>query len=303
MNHASLNRRQALAGLTASAAMLAAGRVQAFSDVAIGNATLTALSDGSLTVPPVLFTGLAEADAAALGETVQLAANTYAYRSGDRVFLFDAGSGSDHYISQQFPTVGQLHADLKAAGIAADEVTDIVISHMHIDHIGGLVAGGTPVFSNASVHLSEADWNFWNNEDLPASVPDQMKPMVNAAQLVSSIVKENVVTHKTEADLGEGVVLLPTPGHTPGHSAVMLTSGSEQIMLIGDAVVSDKVHFANPDVGWALEFDKAVAAQTRKSILDQAATDKIRIAGSHLSTPGIGFVEKDASAYRFVPTS
>lgn len=301
MTKSILDRRQMLAGMTASAAVLTAGRSFAYTDIAVGNTTVTALSDGSLTVPPAFFGGTTEAEQAALGDAVQLAANTYAYRNGDRTFLFDAGSGTDHYISDQFPTVGQLPADLAAAGIDPASVTDVVISHMHIDHIGGLVKGGQPVFANATIHLSEADWNFWTNDGLAAAVPDQMKPMVNAAQFVSRIVMANIKTHAGNADLGAGVALLPTPGHTPGHSGVMLTSGSEQLLLIGDAIVTEKVHFANPDASWALETDKDVAAQTRRKILDQAAMDKIKIAGSHLTAPGTGYVERDGSAYRFVP--
>lgn len=295
-----LDRRQLLAGLSASAALLTANRAIAFTDFTVGRATVTALSDGSLTVPPVLFSNTTDADNAILAEGIKLAANTYAYQSGDRTFLFDAGSGSDHYISQQFPTIGKLAGDLAAAGIDPASVTDIVITHMHIDHIGGLVSGGQPVFANATIHVSEADWNFWNNPDFAASAPDQLKPMINAAQLVSSIVGENIKTHAGEADLGAGVAMVPTPGHTPGHSGVLLTSGSEQLMLIGDAIVTEKVHFANPDAGWALETDKALAAKTRRAILDQAATDKIMIAGSHISTPGTGIVERDGTAYRFL---
>ena len=300
MTNIKLDRRQVMTGIAASAALLTAGRAAAFTDFTVGTAKVTALSDGSMPVPPVLFSNTTDADKAALGEGIQLGANTFAYQDGDRVFLFDAGAGTEHFISQQFP-VGKLAGDLAAAGIDPLSVTDIVITHMHIDHIGGLVSGGAPVFPNATIHISETDWTFWNDAGLPAAVPDQMKPMVNAAQLVSGIVRDKVKTHPGEADLGAGVGVLPSPGHTPGHSSVLLTSGSEQLMLIGDAIVTEKVHFANPDAGWALEADQALAAKTRRAILDQAATDKIRIAGSHLSAPGTGFVERDGDAYRFVP--
>ena len=301
MSNSLFDRRQVLTGLTATTALLAAPRAFAYSELTVGTATVTALSDGSLTVPAAFFGNTTEAQKAELGESVQLAANTYAYRSGDRTFLFDTGAGTDHYISEQFPSIGQVGPDLSAAGIDPQSVTDIVITHMHIDHIGGLVQSGAAVFPNATVHLSEADWEFWTNEGLADTMPDAMKPMFNAALSIGKTVGENVKTHKGEADLGAGVALVPTPGHTPGHSAVMLTSGSEQLMLIGDAIVTEKVHFANPEASWALEFDKELAVNTRRSILDRAATDKIKIGGSHLTAPGTGYVERAGSNYRFVP--
>ncbi|WP_411958585.1 MBL fold metallo-hydrolase [Paracoccus homiensis] len=296
-----LDRRQLLAGLSASAALLSAERAAALSEFTVGRAKVMALSDGALAVPPAMFSNTTEADKVLLGGGIELAANTYAYQNGGRTFLFDAGSGKDHYISQQFPTVGKLAGDLAAAGIDPTTVTDIVVTHMHIDHIGGLVPEGRPVFANATIHVSETDWNIWNNPDFAAAAPDQLKPMVNAVQQVGGIVGENIKTHSGEADLGAGVAMVPTPGHTPGHCGILLTSGSEQLLLIGDAIVTEKVHFANPDAGWALEADQALAAKTRRAILDQAATDKIMIAGSHISRPGTGFVERDGDAYRFVP--
>lgn len=298
-----IHRRQFLGGFAASAILLPATRVFAYSNFQVGNVQVTALSDGSLTVPAGFFKGTTDAQQAALGETITLAANTYAYQSGERTFLFDAGSGTEHFISQNFPNIGALPADLAQSGIDANSVTDIVITHMHIDHIGGLVLGGQPVFPNATIHVSAADWDFWMKPGLANSVPDGLKPMVNAAQTVGGIIGDNIKTYAGEANLGAGVALVPTPGHTPGHSGVMLTAGSEQLMLIGDAFVSERVHFANPDAAWALEFAPDIAAQTRKTLLDRFATDKIMIAGSHLSAPGTGFVERDGSAYRFIPSS
>lgn len=300
MTHTPLNRRDVLSGLVASAATLSAAPGFALSKMTVGAANVLALSDGSLTVPISFFSNVTEAQKAAVGETIQFAANTYAYQSGDRTFLFDTGSGLDHFITQQFPDIGKLPGELSASGIDAAAVTDIVITHMHVDHIGGLVAKNAAVFPNATIHIAEADWAFWTKPGQVDAVPDSAKPMVAAAQNIGAIVGDNVKTHVGEVDLGAGVALIPTPGHTPGHSAVMLTSGSEQLMLVGDAIVSEKIHFENPEAGWALEFDKSLAAQTRRTLLDWAATDKIKIAGSHLTAPGTGYVERNGTNYRFV---
>lgn len=296
------NRRQFIAGLAATTTVMSAGKTLAYSKFNVGSSIVTALSDGSLTVPSAFFSNTSETEQAELGETIQLAANTYAYRNGGRTFLFDAGAGSDFYISEQFPSVGKLATDLETAGISPETVTDIVITHLHIDHIGGLVHRGGALFPNAKIHVSEADWEFWTQDGLEASLPAPLKPMAQAIAAISMIVGENVLTHKGEADLGAGVGLIPTPGHTPGHSGILLSSGTEQLLLVGDAIVSDAIHFSNPDAGWVLEMDKELAAKTRRSILDRAATDKIMIAGSHLSNPGTGFVERHDDNYRFVPS-
>lgn len=295
-----LERRQVLSGLCASAVWMRVDKAMAFSKLKVGPAQVIALSDGTLTAPATFFGNITDAQQAELGKTVQLAANTYAYTHADRTFLFDTGAGVDHYISQQFPALGKLPADLAAAGIDPSAITDIVITHMHIDHIGGLVQGGAAVFPKARVHVSKADWDFWTKKDVVKLLPDLTKPMASAAQFIGKTIGETIRTHAGEADLGAGVALIPAPGHTPGHSAVMLTSGSEQLMLVGDAVVSEKVHFAYPDASWALEFDPPLAAKTRRSILDRAATDKIKIAGSHFSSPGTGFVERAGANFKFV---
>lgn len=214
--------------------------------------------------------------------------------------MFDAGAGTSDFITQSFPTASKLPEDLKSVGIAADKVTDITITHMHPDHIGGLVVGDKLAFLNARIHIAEAEWNFWNAEGFATSAPEAWRPMVGLVQGFSKVIEPNLSLHPGSIDLGGGVNIIPAAGHTPGHSAVVLDGGNEQLILVGDLTVHEDVHFANPDYGWALDVDGELAVKTRKSMLDMITTDGLLMGAAHVTKPGLGRVERAGSGYRFV---
>ncbi|KEQ02484.1 MBL fold metallo-hydrolase [Pseudorhizobium pelagicum] len=283
----------ALAGLPAQS--------KAAETFSLGENRIVALSDGSFAFPADFWIGATDAEKAGLGNPVTIGANVYVFRNKGRVFLLDAGAGNAPFIASQFDTVGRVPRELKAAGIAPDSITDIVITHMHPDHFGGVVFDGAPIFPNAKIHINETEWAFWTRKVFATDAPDQLRPMVASVQQTADLVADAVETHGGEADLGGGVIMQPAYGHTPGHNVMLIDLGTEQLLVLGDTVVSDHIHFAHPHVGWALDLDPVKAESTRRRLLDLAATDRLLVAGNHVTKPGLGRVERHGSTFKFAP--
>lgn len=295
-----MTRRIFTFSLAALAGAGLAGRSIAAARFALGDGEVITLSDGTFAFPADAFIGATEAEKAGLGNPVVIGANAYVVRSGDRVFLLDAGAGNDRFITDQFKTVGHVPAELAAAGLAPGDITDIVITHMHPDHFGGTVYDGALTFPKAKIHVNETEWAFWTKEGFDTTAPDAMRPMVAAVQKTARMVKDSVVLHAGETDLGGGITMLPAFGHTAGHCVVLVDFGREKLLLLGDSVVSDHIHFEHPEVGWVLDADPAAAEVTRRKVLDMAATEGLIVAGNHVTAPGLGRVMREGDAFRFV---
>lgn len=290
----------ALAGLAATAGLpgpLFAGEV---ATLTIGSKTVSMLSDGHFELPPMFFQGADKAALAAAGAPIEIGATVWLVRAGDRVILIDTGSGQA--LSTMFPTVGKLDALFAAEGIDKASVTDIILTHMHADHIGGLAGPDAGGFTNATIHVAEAEWTFWTNPALPSAAPEADRPMIELLQSIAAPLADRVKTHVGETDLGDGVTLVPLVGHTPGHSGVRLTStGGDEMFIIGDAVISEALQFANPAVRYALDSDPAQAVATRNRLLNQLADSQAIFSATHLTYPGTGRVKRAGDGFAFVP--
>jgi glyoxylase-like metal-dependent hydrolase (beta-lactamase superfamily II) len=259
-----------------------------------GDLTVTVLPDGFLDIPAAYFANHARAEAAKVTPTARFGANTWLIEAGDRKILVDAGSG--HWLRERFPESGALvwGGEKRAAERAA--ITDIIVTHMHADHIGGLIADGACLFPAAEIHLQAAEWAFWTDEALPASVPEDRRPLIALIQSLAAPLKDRVRLHQGETDLGNGIRLEPAPGHTPGHQIVHLSSGREETLLVADTVVSDVLQFANPNIHYALDSDPEQAAATRLALFERLAAEKIPFAATHLETEKFGVLEKRRSS-------
>lgn len=265
------------------------------------NGTLIALSDGTFTVPPQMWLGATDAEQSELGDQVQVGANVFLVRQAERVILIDAGAGAGTFVTQRFGDLGRLPAALAEVGISPADITDIVVTHMHIDHVGGLIAGGKSVFPNATIHIDETELAFWTREGFAQEAPEDMRPMVVEIQQIADIVKDQIQTHDGTRDFGNGVRATQTYGHTPGHNSFEVDLGNEKLLIMGDIVVSDSIHFNNPDVGWALDGIPDLAKATRRDVLGRAADEGMVIAGAHLTKPGLGRVRRTGDAFEFLP--
>ncbi len=265
--------------------------------VSVGATTVHILSDGHLDIPAAFFSGAPEDTP----DPVRFAANLWWVDTGDRVVLIDAGSGDS--MKARFPDTGDLLMQYDLHHLGPSRITDIVITHMHADHIGGLVHEGVPAYPKANIHIARTEWEYWTDPDLVAQTPEDRRPAVMLTQSIAEKIRDQVQTHDGPSDLGDGINLVPAPGHTPGHCAVRVTSEGASMLLLGDAVVSGVLQFANPDITYALDSDPAQAVATRRALLSDLADTGDACAITHLAYPGAGYVARDGDGFRFTPVT
>lgn len=307
-NSVALKRRSVLAGMAATAvsAGLLPGSVGSAraQTIETGSAKISVVSDGSLTLPlGFVFPDAPQQDLEKLliengmaTDALRPDCNVTLVNTGDRLAIFDVGAGPNF-----MATAGKLAESLAAAGIDPSEVTDVVITHAHPDHIWGLTDDFDElVFANAQHHISEAEWDFWSADDAISKVPEDRQTFVVGAQSRFAAMGDNVRFLKDGDAVLPGVEAVATPGHTPGHLSFMV-HGAEPVLIVGDAITNSILSFVHPDWPMATDQDPDLAIKTRLSLLDRLATEKARAVGFHFPHPGAGMVEKKDGAYRYLP--
>lgn len=225
-----------------------------------------------------------------------LAISAHLIRQGDQLTLIDAGSGSAFG-----PSSGLLASSLAALGIAPAAINRVVLTHMHPDHIGGLLGAGGAVFANASLHVAQTELGFWTDEAIAAAVPEAMQGFFALARGVAEAYGDRVMPFDGDADLGQGLTAIALPGHTPGHTGFRLSSGMAELVIWGDMAAIAALQFTHPEAGITFDADGAVAAATRKAALAMFAADRVAVAGTLLPFPGVGHVEQRGAAFAWVP--
>ncbi|WP_422075020.1 MBL fold metallo-hydrolase [Tranquillimonas rosea] len=266
----------------------------------IGDMTVTALSDGYLHIGPEALSGI---DADGYDELMRAAfrdpathpsaVNAFVIESGDETMIVDAGTGS-----AMGDTLGKLPANLEGAGIDPANVTRLLATHLHPDHVGGAVLDGAALFPNAELVVSETDRQFWSDESNFANAGDQAQSFAKLAQNVLSVYGDRLSPFDGEADIAPGITAMPLPGHTPGHSGYMLASGDAGLLIWADIVHVPPVQFARPEVTIGFDVNPEQAAETRAQILDRVVSDRIMVAGSHMGFPGLANIAQDGEGYR-----
>ncbi|WP_165435547.1 MBL fold metallo-hydrolase [Bradyrhizobium sp. Leo121] len=275
----------------------------------VGDIDVLVVSDGVLPLPTQMLGHNADpADRAAWLKDMFLpqdafdwALNVVVVRSGGKTILIDAGLGSDPDLN--LPRAGQLIKRLEAAGIDLGSVTDLVLTHMHMDHIGGLLVEGVKerLRKDLRIHVAAAEVKFWESPDfshtsMPQGFPDALR---SAARRFVSEYGSNLRTFDEEHEIAPGVVARRTGGHTPGHSVVRVASGGDGLTFAGDAVFT--VGFEQPDWHNGFEHDPEEAARVRVRLLRELAKNGEMLVATHLPFPSIGRVAADGDAFRFVP--
>ena len=287
-----------------AAAPKAAGQVAGAYRISVGEIEVTALLDGFLE-PGLEIMNNADKDVAekllaeSFQDTVRLDVNAYLANAGGKLVLFDAGARDT-----LGPTLGTLPASLKAAGVTPDQIDVLAVTHMHPDHIGGLIGkDGGAVFKNAVMHVSETDYKFWTSDEVLANAEGNFRSFLELARAVAAAYKERTQTFSGEGEVAPGITPVALPGHTPGHVGYRVSSGKDQLLIWGDIVHAPDLQFDQPD--WTVRFDADpdMAAKSRMKILDEVAADRLQIAGMHLWYPGFGHVSrKGGKAYAFHPS-
>ncbi|MEX3008118.1 MBL fold metallo-hydrolase [Hoeflea sp. TYP-13] len=306
-NKPRIERRSFLLG---SAALLSAGalwpiraRASQPPAIEIGSKTVSSLSDGNLVLPmDFIFRDVPQDELQALLKSngydatrLEPECNVTVLRDGERLVLFDVGAGSNF-----MPSAGRLPASLEEAGIAPEDVTDVVFTHAHPDHIWGLLDDFDELaFPEARYHMNRTEWDYWRADDTLEKTPDARKTFVIGAQNRMVVLEDQIELFEYGAEVVPGVEAVDTAGHTPGHTSFAAHDGSNSVMILGDAV-ANLISFERP--GWASGSDQDAqkGIETRRRLLDRLASDKAQVVGFHLPESGIGTVETNGAGYRFI---
>lgn len=232
-------------------------------------------------------------------DIVRLQANPLLIETGQKRILVDTGLTAG---TEWAAHAGRLTKALAGAEIAADSIDTIVLTHCHPDHIGGLVADPAKRFPNADVVLSETELDLWNSPDSATRLPKWAAESAPSVQKVVAALGDRVRPIKGGKDVATGVMALDTPGHTQGHISLLVNSGSNQLLITGDAITN--IHFAFDHPEWQImwDHDPDQGAMTRRALLDRAASDRLLVAGYHYPFPGVGHVVKEGTGFRWLPT-
>jgi glyoxylase-like metal-dependent hydrolase (beta-lactamase superfamily II) len=300
-------------GLSRPVAFIGAAQAQqadrSFSKHKVGDIEVTSLIDGGVE-PPVAEGWIRNATAEQIKEALRAGGHSdaripvpftaMAAKIGGRLVLFDTGAGGFPVYG---PKSGQLSQSMIAAGLDPKDVKTIVITHLHGDHIYGLMDKntGAQIYPNAEIIVPEAELKWWT------------QPGVDAMQLgrtregLAQRIRETLATWKnlrsvaSDAEVIPGVRAVPTPGHSPAHTAYVLSSKDKQLFVTADVSLLPALFARNPEWQVNLDQDPAMAAETRKKIFERAIADKAMITGTHWMLPNIGALAKDGSGYAFVP--
>ncbi|KWA20468.1 MBL fold metallo-hydrolase [Burkholderia territorii] len=276
--------------------------------VRIGDVDVVLISDGVLPLPTsTMSTNVSEADRNEWfdGRFLQRdmfdwALNIALVRSADRLILIDSGVGDGF---EYFTRAGRSVMRLESAGIDLAAITDIVITHMHMDHVGGLNVDGVKARLNPDVriHVSAAELAFWKNPDFSKTVmPETVPPALRkAAARFVELYREHIVPFDRTVEVAAGVSARVTGGHTPGHCVVDIASNGERLTFAGDAIF--EVNFDHPDWQNGFEHDPQAATDVRLALFNEAADTGAMLAAAHVAFPSIGHIARDGEGFRFVP--
>jgi glyoxylase-like metal-dependent hydrolase (beta-lactamase superfamily II) len=198
----------------------------------------------------------------------------------------------------------QMLANMRAAGLDPAQVVLIVHTHFHGDHIGGLTdASGQAVFPNVPVLVPEREWAFWTDAGEESRSPEGRRPAFANVRQKFAPYQGRVTTFRAGAEVAPGITSLATEGHSPGHVSFLVADGNQQLLVIGDAVNNPAFFMTNPEWVPVFDMDPAMAVETRKRLLDRAATDRLQVVGYHFPMPATGRVERAGTSYRLVPAN
>ena len=277
----------------------------------VGEHEIIVINDGFIGLPlSLLAANVPEEDILALlqahgldTEFATIPIGVVLVRTGDRLVLLDTGTGASDFARDMFGDyIGGLVPTLELIGVSPAAITDVIFSHAHGDHLWGTSSDGQLVFPNSQHYLPQLEWEDLHREDIPEfAVPfyefarNQLQPLVdNEGQLAF---------YGDEDELVPGIQAVAAQGHSPGHHAVIIESGGQQLLLPFDVLGHPILHLRHPE--WAMRVDQIpdLAVATRQQLLARAADEKIPVLVHHFPFPGLGHVVRDGDAYRYIPTS
>jgi len=226
--------------------------------------------------------------------------NAFLVNTGSKLVLIDTGAGTLYG-----ECCGKLVENLEAAGYKPEQVDEILLTHLHMDHVGGLARNGKRVFPNAIVRANKLDTDYWLSEKGEQSAPTFLHAMFEAdkAVLAPYIQADKLETFDGAQELVPGIQSVPAPGHTPGHTAYKISSEGQSILIWGDVVHVAAIQFPEPSVTVKYDSGPGQALATRRAVFSEAAKSGIWIAAAHISFPGFGHIALQNGKYVWVPAN
>ena len=282
----------------------AKGQAPGWYRMQLGDFEVTALNDGTVDLPvDKLLVGPAPTIGELLARAyqkppVETSVNAYLVNTGRKLVLIDAGAAGLFG-----PTLGKVMANLKASGYQPEQVDEIYITHMHPDHVGGLVAGGRIAFPNAIVRADTREGGFWLDQATMDKAPADSKGFFQGAMasLNPYVTAGKFKPFDGETELVPGIRAIPARGHTPGHTIYAIESQGNRLVVWGDLMHVAAVQFAMPSVTIQFDSDQQAAAPQREKNYADAAEKGYYVAVAHVAFPGIGRLRGDGKGYTWVP--
>jgi len=319
-----LSRRHLLAGVaaagaataltpfampTARAAVPPAGaQAPGFYRYKVGDYECTSISEGAnvFPIPDTFVRNISKDEAIKAAEAAYMPKgmlvvpfNPQVVNTGSKLAVFDTGFGP----GGTNPRIGNMVANMTAAGIDPKAVDIVILSHLHPDHANGIkAADGALVFPNAEIKVPAVDWAFWMSDENMAKAPNKMMQdyFANTRKVYAGLM-DKVTKYEWGKEVAPGITAIDAAGHTPGHTAFAVASGNARVLLQSDVTNIPELFLRNPDWHVAFDVDPQKAVETRRKFYDMAAAEKAPVVGFHFTFPSVGYVEKDGNGYRLVP--
>ena len=300
-----INRRKFLKNSTLGTLSLAIPSMT-LSQIDLGSATISTISDGTITLPGSLSfdPGMPSSELEVILKDFDLSkdeltreCNLTLFDNGTKKVLFDAGAGVD-FLSG----MGNIIDSLEAIDLSTDDITDVVFTHAHPDHIWGVLDDFDDLtFQNANYHMGRTEWEYWFDTETVNKVREDRIAMAVGAKRRLEALEGNINLFESNDEIMGGIKALSTPGHSPGHMSFEVGKSSQKALVIGDALNNHHVAFRKPEwISAGLDQAPNLAADTRKKLLEKIVSEQLKIVGFHLPNGGIGHVEKVGEGYNFV---
>jgi glyoxylase-like metal-dependent hydrolase (beta-lactamase superfamily II) len=289
-----------------AAAPMVKTQAPGFYRVMLGNFEITAINDGTVPIDvvkllaePATTTKLALKNAFE-SDPVETSDNTFLINTGARLVLIDTGGGA-----LLGPTLGKLLTNLRAAGYQPEQVDDVLLTHLHPDHVGGLMANGAMAFPNATIHADKRDSDYWlsqaNLDKAPADAKGYFQGAIASLEPYVAAGKYQPFEH--DGEVVPGVRSIASYGHTVGHTSYLIESEGQQLIVVGDLIHVASVQLNHPEVTIAFDSNAAAAARSREKIFSLAASDRALVGAEHLQFPGLGHLRVEGKSWGWVPVN
>ncbi|MBW0448720.1 MBL fold metallo-hydrolase [bacterium M00.F.Ca.ET.228.01.1.1] len=297
--------------MLSSAAFAAAPQMKyqgpGFYRLMLGKFEVTALLDGTHPFPiDTVVEGVSRDEIARdlardfLSAPVQGSINAFLINTGIKLILIDSGAGVLYG-----DCCGKLLANLRAAGYRPEQIDEVLLTHLHKDHVGGIVANGAPAFPNAIVRASRSEADYWVDPANRSKAPDFLGTFFDAARasIAPYAAAGRFKPFDGDVELDAGIRALALPGHTPGHTGYLVESGGQHLLVWGDIVHVAAIQLQNPTASVEYDSDAAAAQASRRRALELAADQRYLIGAAHIAFPGLGHIRRNGATYDWVPVN